>query len=132
MPPKKEEEPVQQSVQVDCPLEEAFELFTDHCGQWWPMAEHFEIEPWKGGKVLERTRSDGERELGTVTIWDPPHRVAFTWNSREDESVDVVFSPEDGGTRVTLTHHGWQNEGVEFACMASFAEFAVHQLMAIA
>ena len=106
-------EPVQQSVHVDCPVEEAFELFTERFGEWWP-------------------KPDG-RELGAVTIWDPPHRVAFTWNSDPDETVDVVFSREADGTLVTLTHSGWRNAGVETSCIAaSFAGFAVEQLVVVA
>ncbi len=106
------DEPVQQSVHVDCPVEEAFELFTERIGEWWPVP--------------------GEGELGTPAIWDPPHRVEFTWKSHADETVDVVFSPEGDGTRVTLTHHGWQKAAV-MACVArSFAEFAVQQCAVMA
>ena len=105
------DEPVQQSVHVDAPVAEAFELFTERFREWWPWAEHGEIERW------------------TVTIWDPPHRVAFTWNSHPDETVDVVFAPESDGTRVTLTHHGWQNSGAEISCLArAFAGFASERL----
>ncbi len=113
-PEPRNDEPVQRSVHVDAPVAEAFELFTERFDEWWPLAEHGEIEP------------------RTVKVWDPPRRVAFIWNSHPHETVDVVFAPEGDGTRVTLTHYGWQNEGVEFACMASFAEFAVDQLTAIA
>lgn len=114
---QEDREPVQQSVHVDCPIEEAFELFTERLGDWWPT----------------RDGDSGQRELGNVTIWDPPRRVSFTWKSLEEETVDVMFSPDGDGTRVTLTHYGWQNASVEITSMAaSFGEFAMQQLMVLA
>src|SRR5262249_17372815 len=51
-------------------------------------------------------------EMGTVTVWDPPARLVFTWrgvNFRPDEltEVEVLFEPGNEGTRVKLTHRGW-------------------------
>src|SRR5579871_6625336 len=108
--------PIRQSVHVDCPVEEAFRLFTEGIWEWWPLArysesgeeaEHCAVEPWVGGRVFERTRSGEEREWGSVTVWDPPGRVEFTWQGK-DQSVSVEFDVEADGTRVTLTHTGWQ------------------------
>jgi uncharacterized protein YndB with AHSA1/START domain len=116
-------EPVQQSVRVDCPIEDAFRLFTEELTEWWPLALHSvsgedaetcEIEPWIGGKVFERTRSGDQRQWGTVTIWDPPNRLAFTWRD-EGQTVDIEFRVDADGTKVTLTHHGWDVSGVQ-AC----------------
>ena len=117
--------PIRQSVRVDCPIEEAFELFTEHLAEWWPLASHSVageeaetcgIEPWAGGRVFERTRSGEEREWGSVIAWDPPNHVEFTWHpgARDDrnQTVDVEFRVEAGGTRVTLTHSGWHLAGV--------------------
>jgi uncharacterized protein YndB with AHSA1/START domain len=119
-------EPIQQSLRVDCPIEDAFRLFTEELTEWWPLASHSvsgeeaetcEIEPWIGGKVLERTRSGDEWQWGTVTIWDPPNRLAFTWRpiSEHDEgqTVDIEFRVDADGTKVTLTHHGWDISGVQ-------------------
>lgn len=125
---KEKHAPIRQSVHVDCPIEDAFRLFTEKFGEWWPLAsfsvaegeaESCAIEPWGGGRIFERTRSGEECDWGTVTIWDPPERVEFTWHpgSRRDDgqSVNVEFRVEADGTLVTLTHHGWQMAGVE-AC----------------
>jgi uncharacterized protein YndB with AHSA1/START domain len=134
----KKDERIQQSVQVDCSPDDAFRLFTERFAEWWPLAEGCEIEPWEGGKVLERTRSGEERELGTVLTWDPPHRVEFRWQpgetSGDEQTVDVVFSREAAGTRVTLTHHGWQGAGIEICSLAGtatvrFAEFVLELLV---
>jgi hypothetical protein len=65
--------PIQQSVRVECPIEDAFRLFTEGFAEWWPLAsysmtgeeaEECAIEPWAGGRVFERTRSGEEREWG--------------------------------------------------------------------
>ena len=137
-PEEEKHAPIRQSVHVDCPTEDAFRLFTEKFGEWWPLAsfsvsgeeaESCTIEPWVGGKVLERTGSGGEREWGTVIDWDPPRRLEFTWDagrrSGRDQTVEVEFSVEADGTRVTLTHRGWHLAGVE----TCFAGFVAQQMM---
>jgi hypothetical protein len=125
-------EPIQQSVHVDCPVEDAFRFFTEGFGKWWPLggsdsganAQTCEIEPWVGGRVLERSRSGAEHEWGAVTTWSPPGSLEFTWHpgGPEDQrqTVSVEFQREADGTRVTLTHRGWQLAGVT-VCIADTA-----------
>ncbi len=131
--------PIRQSVLVDCPIDDAFRLFTEGFGEWWPLAKYSaannseicEIEPWAGGRVFERTRSGEEIEWGTVTAWEPPSRLEFTWqagnHSDLGQTVEVEFCVEADGTRVTLTHTGWQLAGVE-VCLARFTQ----QMMVVA
>jgi uncharacterized protein YndB with AHSA1/START domain len=133
--------PIRQSVHVDCAREDAFRLFTEGFGEWWSMAfssaggtdsEFCEVEPWVGGKIFERTRSGDEHDLGTVTVWDPPARVAFTWHPAEREgnqTVTVDFQTEADGTRVTLTHRNWSLTGVA-VCASDFARFVSEQMAA--
>jgi uncharacterized protein YndB with AHSA1/START domain len=141
----KKAEPVQQSVQVDCSPEYAFRLFTERFAEWWPLGEGCEIEPFEGGKVLEHAPEGQEHQRGTVLTWDPPHRVEFRWHPDEssgpdqtdDQTVDVVFSRQAAGTRVTLTHRGWQNAGIEICSMAGsatrgFKKFVLEQLLVMA
>ena len=133
--------PIRQSVHVDCPIEDAFRLFTEGFAEWWPLAscsvsgdeaERCDIEPWVGGKVLERTRSGEEYEWGTVTVWDPPERVEFRSHRDarfdDDQTVTVDFRVEADGTRVTLTHRGWQWAGVA-TCSSRFARFVAEQML---
>jgi hypothetical protein len=132
--------PIRQSVHVDCPPDDAFRLFTEGFAEWWPLgsysvtgdnAEHCDMEPWVGGKILERTGSGEEREWGAVTIWDPPDRVEFTWHPGatrgDDQTVTVDFRVEADGTRVTLTHRGWSRTGVA-TCLSGFARFVAEQM----
>lgn len=105
-------EPVRQSVHVDCPVEDAYRLFTESFAEWWPG-------------------DDSEREAverGSVTVWDPPRRIEVTWPHGEDQRVNVEFDAEPDGTRVTLTHQGWQRAGVA-ACASRFARFVSEQML---
>jgi uncharacterized protein YndB with AHSA1/START domain len=123
-------DPIQQSVHVDCPLDDAFRLFTEGFGKWWPLAptsrsgsdaQTCEMEPGVDGRILERSPSGVEREWGVVTEWNPPGKLEFTWNPggpKDDrQAVSVEFQKEEGGTRVTLTHRGWHLAGVA-VCVA--------------
>lgn len=124
---KNKPEPVEQSVHVDCPPDEAFHLFTERFTEWWPFSENCQLEPWPGGKLLETAPNGEEIELGAVTDWDPSHRLAFTWHPGpgrdDDQSVSVDFIVEADGTRVTLTHHNWHRAAIE-TCAAKFSAFA--------
>ena len=124
-------EPIRQSVRVDCPIEDAFRLFTEGFAEWWPLAsysmtgeeaESCAIEPWPGGRVFERTRSGEEREWGSVTAWDPPTRLELTWD--RNQTVKVEFQVEADGTRVTVIHTGWRLAGVQ-----AFAAFVSEQML---
>lgn len=140
--PKESNVPVRQSVHVDCPIEDAFRLFTQELDQWWPLTSHSigedesdtcAIQPWTGGRIYERTRSGQEHDWGTVLVWDPPTRVEFTWHPgrRGDpgQTVDVEFHAEADGTRVTLIHTGWQFAGIRAPIASCFAEFAACQMV---
>lgn len=116
--------PVVKTRTVKRPPAEAFALFTDGLNRWWPRASHsvFEaraarvgIDPFVGGEIYE-VRDDGERlAWGRVLAWEPPARVAFTWHPGHDaaqaQEVEVTFAPDPEGTRLTLTHSGWQALG---------------------
>lgn len=124
---KTKHEPVEQSVHVDCTPEEAFQLFTERFVEWWPFAENCQLEPWPGGRLLEAAPHGEVIHLGSITDWDPPHRLAFTWHPDprrdEDQSVSVDFLVEADGTRVTLTHHNWHRAAIE-TCAARFSACA--------
>ena len=113
-------EPVRKSVEVGCSVDEAFRLFTDEIDSWWPLATHSigqedaeacYFEGREGGRIYE-SHGDGSVHLwGTVTAWEPPARVVFTWHPGRDAStaqeVELRFSERDGKTRIELEHRGW-------------------------
>jgi uncharacterized protein YndB with AHSA1/START domain len=153
---ERKQNPIRQSVRVDCPIEDAFRLFTEEFGDWWPLAlysitegeaETCAMEPWLGGRVFERTRSGEERDWGSVIEWDPPGHVKFTWDPAGvgdgSETVEVDFSADADGTRVTLIHTGWETSGVAVCALQAdytvlwsallkhcFSVFAAEQMLA--
>lgn len=56
--------------------------------------------------------TEGEADVGRVVAWEPPALVALEWHPapwRPDAvtRVELRCEPVEGGTRVTLEHHGW-------------------------
>ena len=115
-------EPVRKSVIVPATPQRAFELFTAHMHEWWPLATHsvgaedavsVAFGAGVGAEIVE-TMADGATSVwGTVTDWEPPHRVAFTWHAGTPETeatrVEVTFTSDaPGSTEVRLVHSGWE------------------------
>ena len=116
-------EPVRKSVTVPAAPQRAFELFTAHIQEWWPLKTHsVGLEDAVGvtfgegvGAAIIETLADGTTSAwGTITGWEPPHRVAFTWHAGTPEAeatrVEVTFT-QDGpaSTVVRLVHSGWEH-----------------------
>lgn len=107
--------PVRREVLVKAAPARAFELFTDHLGSWWPLELHsvFGVGTvgFEGDQIVERL---GEQVSvwGTVTTWNPPGLIAFTWHPGEPvaraTNVSVSFVARGEETLVTLVHTGWE------------------------
>lgn len=127
---------VSHSVIVPLDPEAAFELFTDRFGEWWPKDSHHIsespaadalLEPRDGGRWYERSEDGAECDWGRVVEIDRPNRILLAWQLTPewrfdpDEAkathVEVTFEPEDGGTRVTLEHRGFEVHGEAGAAM---------------
>ena len=115
-------EPVRKSVTVPATPQRAFELFTAHIQEWWPLRTHsVGVEQAVGvafgegvGAAIVETLADGTTSVwGTVTRWEPPRLVAFTWHAGTPEAeatrVEVTFTEDGPGrTVVGLVHSGWE------------------------
>ena len=112
--------PVLVAVRIAAAPEAAFRAFVQDFGRWWPLATHSigqaeatgaAIEPRIGGRVFERTKTGAEHLWGTVTLWEPPRRLAFTWHvgrpPSDEQTVEVSFTPDGAGCLVRLEHRGW-------------------------
>ncbi len=121
-----EASPIRKTITVTRPVEDAFRIFTEGIGSWWPLethgfaddAEAAVFETRAGGRVYERTRSGDEHVWGIVRVWQPPDRVVFTWSLPHwdidhQTEVEVRFSPHRKGTEVALEHRGWERLGDE-------------------
>ncbi len=126
--------PVVKRIIVKCSAEDAFRFFTADFDKWWPAHTHSVIamssdgarhpaactlDPRLGGRIIERGKGDETYVWGTVHIWEPPSRVAFSWhpggNAETAQTVEVTFTRRGAGTEVMLTHGGWERLGEEGA-----------------
>jgi uncharacterized protein YndB with AHSA1/START domain len=115
--------PVIKTVTVRAASARAFALFADDLARWWPLAQFHTgpdpvectIEPRVGGRVYERAADGRETPWGTVLAYEPPHRLAFSWilglSAEQEQLIEIRFMAEDRGTRVELTHSGWEKLG---------------------
>lgn len=114
-------------VSVAVAPEAAFRLFTEQMDLWWRRGRRFRIapgdrglvamEPGVGGRVFESWHDEGGtervRELGRVQVWEPPHRLVFSWRAvnfapDEQTQVEVQFAlTASGHTQVSVEHRGW-------------------------
>jgi uncharacterized protein YndB with AHSA1/START domain len=115
--------PVVKTVSVRATPARAFECFARDLARWWPLAQFHigpdpvacAIEPRPGGRVFERAADGHETAWGTVLAYEPPHRLVFTWiiglAAECEQLIELRFAPESRGTRVELTHSGWEKLG---------------------
>jgi uncharacterized glyoxalase superfamily protein PhnB len=116
-------------IDVDTDPATAFKVFTEEYDQWWgngPIDAYESwrlverrIEPGVGGRVLE-DYGDEERVLGTITVWEPGARLA--WTTRNDVTIEVTFAAFSQGTRVTVT--GVVPDGVDGTAQLSMVRMA--------
>jgi uncharacterized protein YciI len=109
--------PIRREILVDTDPTTAFELFTEGIARWWPLAEFGVFGEgasvaFEDGNIVERS-TEGERAVwGTVTRWDPPGDLAFTWHPGRTPDkaglVEVTFEERAQRTLVSLQHSGWE------------------------
>jgi uncharacterized protein YndB with AHSA1/START domain len=122
-------EPIHAAVTVRRTPEDAFRIFTQEMGSWWPLqafsmaeddeaqlkAESVVFEEREGGRVYEVMSDGTEGTWATILAWDPPHRLVLAWKPNRTDNppteLEVTFTPEGDGTRVDLAHRGWERLG---------------------
>jgi hypothetical protein len=105
-------------IDVDVDPMTAFSVFTDEFDQWWGRGPIDAYATWRlverrieggvGGRLVENY-GDEERVTGTITIWEPGARLA--WTTHNDVTIEVTFAAHASGTRVRVT--GIVPEGVD-------------------
>ncbi|HVS64513.1 MAG TPA: SRPBCC family protein [Thermoanaerobaculia bacterium] len=123
-------DPIRLSADLAVDPDAAFATFVDRFGDWWPpeyswsggSLESIGIEPRVGGFCFERGPYGLRLDWGRVTAWDPPRRLAFSWQMEMDRTpqpnparaseVEVRFEPVAGGSRVTLVHDAFERHAV--------------------
>lgn len=122
---------ITKSVVLSCAVERAFELFTEHAGEWWPAERRHTSDATStiailpDGRFFERARDGREVDLGRVTVWDPPARLVLDWYPGTDRDhpthVTITFTMEGDRTRITIEHRPgssgelWDKRNAQFA-----------------
>ncbi|MCX4510981.1 SRPBCC family protein [Streptomyces sp. NBC_01619] len=66
---------------------------------WFPSKVR--IEPHEGGKIEFSEDPNLPATTGTVLVFEPPHRLAFTW---EGDEIHLEVTAEGEGCRLALTN----------------------------
>jgi hypothetical protein len=116
-------------IDVDADPLTAFTIFTDEFDAWWGRGPIDAYDSWRlverrieggvGGRLVE-DYGDEQRVTGTITIWEPGARLA--WTTRNDVTIDVTFEAHASGTRVRVT--GTVPDGVDGADQLSMVRMA--------
>jgi uncharacterized protein YndB with AHSA1/START domain len=114
--------PLTKRATIPCSPDRAFVMFTAEMSSWWPLGTHsvgemaaarVDVDGRLHGRIVETLTDGSTADWGTVTAWEPPRRLAFTWHPgtppEESTAVEVTFdpAPTGDGTVVTLVHSGW-------------------------
>ena len=122
--------PIRHSIEVSAPPARAFRIFTESMDSWWPLATHSidsgrvtgcVFEGAAGGRIFE-THDDGTIHLwGTVTTWDPPTNIVFSWHpgrpAETAQEIELRFTSRGQGTVVELEQRGWDALGDKAAAV---------------
>jgi Activator of Hsp90 ATPase homolog 1-like protein len=121
--------PIRKEVLVDAGPAAAFDVFTAGIGRWWPVAGHSVhgaggTVVFTGGQIVEESATGQRTVWGTVTRWEPPAAVAFTWHPGQaperTSHVEVTFAAAGAQTLVTLVHSGWESFADPAAARANY------------
>lgn len=114
--------PITGTVSLAVPVERAFAVFTGSINTWWPHQFHIGhadveevvLEPRVGGRWYERGVDGSECDWGRVLLWEPPHRLVFTWqingswqfdpDPEHASEIEAVFRPDGSGSVVDVEH----------------------------
>ena len=127
---------VHESIVVDTSVHDAFRVFTEDIGSWWPREHHilqaelaamvFELRV--GGHIYDRGVDGSECRWARVLAYEPPTRVVFSWDIGLDwqlatdpantSEVEVRFTADGPSTTlVTLEHRHLDRHGPGWEAM---------------
>ncbi len=109
---------IEHVVHIDAAASTVYELWTTAAGlcAWWGVSAT--VDPRPGGAI--RVDVDGQHVMvGAIVEAEPPRRLRFSfgWEGGDpapgSTTVDVLIDDVDGGSRLTLRHHGLPIELIE-------------------
>ena len=121
---------VRTSIVVEAPIDQAFSVFTDGLGSWWPpeynllevdIAERV-FETRVGGHVYDVGTDGSECHWARVLAFEPPNRLVISWDlspqwqvetdPEKTSEIEVRFVSEaPDRTRVELEHRNIDRHG---------------------
>ena len=122
-------EAVNKTIWVPLTPPRAFELFAAQLPSWWPQETHslsagqntkpksMAVDARKGGEITETLADGSTSTWGHFSHYDPPAGLEISWHvgrtPKEATRVAVRFDAEKDGTRLHLTHDGWEALGAD-------------------
>jgi uncharacterized protein YndB with AHSA1/START domain len=108
---------VEREIRIQAPRERVFGLLSsrEDFARWMPVEI---LEPRVGGNIefhFERESGGDLIAVGEITAYDPPSRIAFSWDFKNDPldartEVTIDLIPEGKATLVRLMHIGFVDE----------------------
>ena len=66
----------------------------------------------QGGRYYERFADGSEYVIGHIKVYEPPHKLSFSWQGRDwppgESLFELNFEEQGEGTLLTLTHSGFE------------------------
>ena len=108
---------IRKEIQVNVPVERAFEVFTAGLQDWWKMETHSLAKgviavDWRVGGLAVETAAGERFEWADVLEYDPPTAFRLRWRVNPEKpptELKVAFFTDGDGTRVELIHAGWES-----------------------
>jgi len=125
------------ALRVRASPERTFTAFTRDIGLWWRPSRFFAFTPrspgvlsfdgGEGGRLIETREGGKVFEVGKIKVWAPFERVVFGWRQAsfspdQATEVEVRFEAVGEGTRISVTHTGWDSVPSEHVAKHGFPE----------
>lgn len=124
------------ALRVKATPERAFQAFVEEIGAWWrpnilfqttPRPGVLSFEPGEGGRLIETREGGKVFEIGAIRIWEPPHRLIFSWRQANfpldlHTEVEVGFEAVGQETRVSVEHRGFDQVPAQSAARHRFPD----------
>lgn len=133
------------ALRVRASPQRCFDAFVGEIGAWWRPNTLFQTTPrapgvlafeqGEGGRLTETLASGAVFEIGRITAWEPPVRLAFTWRQASfppdfHTAVEVRFEAVGEETRVSVEHRGFTGVPAESAARHGFPDAALQMRLA--